>query len=377
MDDSLLNPIQAEESDVRVDVRPSRYYSDPHAQSITFPCGTVIPVQYDGALPYIPIRRPTADEIHNVPRLVMTPKFPWDPSMPGGNFSQPRAVVSTESSILDSVQDDPIGSSFMSLHLPYAVESSTLLHPINGTYRSISAMNSYKTKDNISPEEMAHMLKIGLKTAQQTLQATTAKFIRTTGALSRRFRTDKAQLRYKQLSWIFGKFYCDYLKVKVTSLRGYKGGVIYTNGLGFYKFVPCENETAETTGRTLHYFLHVIGLPNSLLHSDNHGNFKDGLFKRLMRKFGIYQTFTEPHSPWQNRAEPAIGEVKRYARKIMTATDTPIRLWCFCYEYTADLLSLLATGCFDLQGRTPYELIMHYTPDILEYVSFGWFQWCY
>ncbi|GFH50430.1 hypothetical protein CTEN210_06904 [Chaetoceros tenuissimus] len=59
------------------------------------------------------------------------------------------------------------------------------------------------------------------------------------------------------------------------------------------------------------------------------------------------------------------------------STDTPIRLWCFCYEYTADLLSLLATGRFDLQGRTPYEMIMHYTPDISEYVSFGWFQWCY
>jgi hypothetical protein len=237
-------------------------------------------------------------------------------------------------------------------------------------------MNSYKSKECISPEEMARLLKIGLRTAQRTLQATTSKFIRTTGALSRRFKTDKAQLRYKQLSRIFGKFYCDYLKVKATSIRGYKGGVVYTNGLGFYKFLPCENETSETTGRTLRYFLHVIGLPYSL-HSDNHGNFKDGLFKKLMRKFGIYQTFTEPHSPWQNRAEPAIGEVKRYARKIMMATDTPIRLWCFCYEYTADLLSLLATGRFDLQGRTPYEMIMHYTPDISEYVSFGWFQWCY
>lgn len=61
----------------------------------------------------------------------------------------------------------------------------------------------------------------------------------------------------------------------------------------------------------------------------------------------------------------------------MMSTDTPVRLWCFCYEYTADLLSLLATGRFDLQGRTPYEMIMHYTPDISEYVSFGWFQWCY
>ena len=302
--------------------------------------------------------------------------MPWDPTMPGGNFCNPRAVQSSQGGILDSVQDDPVGSALMSMHLLSSVQSTVLLHPSNDEYCSFSAMNSYKSNDNISAEEMARLLRIGLKTAERMLKATTAKFIRTTGALSRRFRTDKAQLRYKQLSRIFGKFYCDYLKVNVTSLRGYKGGVIYTNGLGFYKFIPCENKTSETTGRTLRYFLHVIGLPYSL-HSDNHGNFKDGLFKKLMRKFGIYQTFTEPHSPWQNRAEPAIGEVKRYARNVMVATDTPIRLWCFCYEYTADLLSLLANGRFDLQGRTPYELIMHYTPDISEYVSFGWFQWCY
>ncbi|GFH50714.1 hypothetical protein CTEN210_07190 [Chaetoceros tenuissimus] len=376
MDDSLVNPIQAEESDVRVDVRPKRYYSDPHAQTITFPCGTVLPGEYDGALPFIPIRRPTADEIHSCQRLVLSAKFPWDPSIPGGNFSQPRSVFSTSSSILDLVQDDPVGSSLMSLHLLSAVQSNSILYPYEDSFKSLHAMNSYKSKESISPEEMARLLKIGLKTAQRTLQATTSKFIRTTGALTRRFKTDKAQLRYKQLSRIFGKFYCDYLKVKATSIRGYKGGVVYTTGLGFYKFIQCKHETSETTGPTLRYFLHVIGLPYSL-HSDNHGNFKDGLFKRLMRKFGIYQTFTELHSPWQNRAEPAIGEVKKYARKIMISTDTPIRLWCFCYEYTADLLSLLATGRFDLQGRTPYEMIMHYTPDISEYVSFGWFQWCY
>ena len=97
----------------------------------------------------------------------------------------------------------------------------------------------------------------------------------------------------------------------------------------------------------------------------------------MMRKFGIYQTFTEPHLPWQNRAEPAIGEVKAYARRLMQKTNTPVRLWCFCYEYSADLLSLLATGRYELQGRTSYEVVMHYTPDISEYVSYTWFQWCH
>ena len=53
MKDSLVNPIQSEEVDIRMDVRPKRYYpNDPLAQSVIFPDGTVIPVEYDNVLPY-------------------------------------------------------------------------------------------------------------------------------------------------------------------------------------------------------------------------------------------------------------------------------------------------------------------------------------
>ena len=60
MSDSLMNPIQAEEAEVRVDTRPKRYY--PHdigCQCLTFPDGTIIPVLYEVVLPYIPTRSPT------------------------------------------------------------------------------------------------------------------------------------------------------------------------------------------------------------------------------------------------------------------------------------------------------------------------------
>ena len=36
MDHSLSNPIQAEEEDVRVDIWPKRYSTDPYVQTITF-----------------------------------------------------------------------------------------------------------------------------------------------------------------------------------------------------------------------------------------------------------------------------------------------------------------------------------------------------
>ena len=61
----------------------------------------------------------------------------------------------------------------------------------------------------------------------------------------------------------------------------------------------------------------------------------------------------------------------------MQNTNKLVQLWCFFYEYSAGILSLFATGRFDLQGRSFYEVLIHYTPDISDYVSYTWFQWCW
>ena len=50
---SLAKPIQSEDNDVKVDLRPKVYYpNNNNAQSITFPVGTSIPVDYYRVLPY-------------------------------------------------------------------------------------------------------------------------------------------------------------------------------------------------------------------------------------------------------------------------------------------------------------------------------------
>ena len=361
MTDSLLNPIQAEENDVRVDTRPKRFYtSDNHnCQSIKFQDGTIIPLEYDGVLPFIPIRRPSAIEIDTCTRVSLTPEDDWDPS--SYNF-------------ISSVQNNE--ATYQHYNIPNELN---LIEPImqlhDNTYSSIQAISSNK-QHTMTPEVLSQMWNIGLGTAIRTLKASTHKCIRTTGMLSRRYKTDKSQLRYKQLNKQFGTFYVDYLKVGSKSIRGFIGGTVYTNKLGFKMFFPCADEQSTTTASTMKTFIEMVGLPSSL-HSDGHNNFTQGAFKKLLRRFGILQTINEPHSPWQNRAESAIGEIKKHSRRLMQRTNTPIRLWCFCYEYSATILSLCATGRYNLKGRSSYEAVMNYTPDISEYVSFEWFQWCY
>ena len=77
------------------------------------------------------------------------------------------------------------------------------------------------------------MWQLGLKTAKNTIQTTTQKCVCSRGVLSKRFKTDKSQLRYKQLSCHYGTFYVDFLKTTVKSIRGFIGGMLYCNELGF------------------------------------------------------------------------------------------------------------------------------------------------
>ena len=347
MIDSLVNPIHMEESNVHVDIRPRRYYNnEPMSQQITFHDGFTIPVMYDGVLPYIPIRRPTTIEIEECNRYQLTNTVNWNPH----SFDQSYfASVSSQDDVFNIFNNnDTLSISLLSQHYPYLIDDDKILFEDGNTFHSIDAIQS-KFKPSITPEYLSKLWNIGLQTAKRTLLATTHKCIRTTGTLTRRFRTDHSQLKYKQLRRQHGTFYADFVKSKVKSLRGFIGGVVYTNKLGFISFFPTHDERSTSTASTLKAFVDIVGLPYSL-HTDNHGNFKDGSFKQLVRKLMIPQSFTKPHSPWQNRAEYAIGELMRYTCRLMQSTLTPIRLWCFCFKYAATILCLCTTGCFALQG---------------------------
>ena len=64
-------------------------------------------------------------------------------------------------------------------------------------------------------------------------------------------------------------------------MRGFIGGTLYTNNMGFRKFFLCSDETSEHTDNTLNSFIELVGLP-TLLNSINNNNLKEGRFKRLL-----------------------------------------------------------------------------------------------
>ena len=121
MIDSLSNPKQSEEAGVGVDLRPRYYYKgEEHAQIISFPDGAIIPILYDGALPFIPVRRPTPSEVENCRRLQLTPMDDWDPYHLELHWS---GIIADGTLDIPTMYTDPISLELMSSRLVERVSS--------------------------------------------------------------------------------------------------------------------------------------------------------------------------------------------------------------------------------------------------------------
>jgi len=90
-----------------------------------------------------------------------------------------------------------------------------------------------------------------------------------------------------------------------TSMRGNTWPQIFTDGNGAVFVYPMRSK-AEA-GTQLLNLKQQVGIPNEI-HRDGApemgGNSK---FMEICQEYRIKSTFTEPHSPWQNRCENTIG----------------------------------------------------------------------
>ena len=84
----------------------------------------------------------------------------------------------------------------------------------------------------------------------------------------------------------------------------------------------------------------------------------------VMSKYQIKQTLCEPYSPFQNRAEGSIREIKKAVSQAMSKAKAPKHLWVFCAIYMAEIRFFTATDQYQLHGRTPYEIVTGNMPDI-------------
>jgi hypothetical protein len=100
-----------------------------------------------------------------------------------------------------------------------------------------------------------------------------------------------------------------------------------------------------------------------------------GEFRKKCRRAGCYSKTLEPYSPWMNRAEGTIRELKRATRRAMVKSGSPKRLWDYCLELHSKIRSNVAHDITTLGGQTPETLMSGDTADISSLCEFKWFQW--
>jgi len=187
--------------------------------------------------------------------------------------------------------------------------------------------------------------------------------------LDRRFKTNDRMLRYSRLST---NMYTDTMFASKASLRGNTCGQVYTNDIDFTRFYPMKDR--KEIPDTLSQFFREEGVPSQLI--------VDGAREQIGQKVrrtcsdancGIRQL--EYDTPWANRTEMAIRELKRGVRRMMRSSLSPLRLWDYCSQLQARIRSSTAHNNVRLDGEVPQTLVDGTTFDISNLAEFGWYDW--
>ena len=386
LENSLICPQQLRKYHNKVDDQPIQFVPT-STHSLYFPREDLrIKLMMDGYLSYFETRTPTDYELENCRWVELTEDIPWDPYSP--DFAAEEAKAVTRPYQPTTPLDGPKGRSIAAFKSHFDVTQRSLaavctslsddplLQDLEAQVqvRSIDAVQSASRASVVTKEKLARMWAIGLDTAAATLRVTTQKGIRNAiKPLHQRYRTKQTHLRYNQLA---SRFYSDTFIAKHKSYRGNVVAQVFVNDTDFVRVYPMKSK--GDAGLALMDLIQEVGVPSEL-HTDNAGELTTDTWGRVCREMQIRQTSTEPHSPWQNRAESAIRELKKSVLRIMHQTRTPRKLWDFAAEYVADIRVLTANPLHSLHGRTPYEIVTGNTPDISEWLEFEWYQpvWYY
>jgi hypothetical protein len=132
-------------------------------------------------------------------------------------------------------------------------------------------------------------------------------------------------------------------------------------------------EKKSLAGAALRQFIRDFGVPEKLTFDGSGKQTSPKTkFMKHVRDYAIDYHVTEPNRPQQNRAETVIREVKF---RQMVKGKVQKRLWDYGLVWACEVMSLTSNSSFSLDGRMPMEQLTSETPNISEYLDFGFYDW--
>ena len=102
---------------------------------------------------------------------------------------------------------------------------------------------------------------------------------------------------------------------------------------------------------------------------------EDKIFQEMICKHDIKPHVSAPRRPNENPAEAGIRELKRRWYRLQSKLNVPDRLWDYGLEYVSETGNLMVNSSRYSVGRTPLEIVTGETPDLSEYMDFGFYDW--
>ena len=109
--------------------------------------------------------------------------------------------------------------------------------------------------------------------------------------------------------------------VTTKSVRGHKCAQVFMDGQGWDQFYPQHKK--NEAGYSLNRMINKIGMVLHHIVTDDTMEETGGTWKEVANQHHIVQKWMEPYSPWQNKAEGSICELKKFIKCVMIQTGVP------------------------------------------------------
>ena len=254
------------------------------------------------------------------------------------------------------------------------VSSTEVEDEVKGTQHDVPSARTFTSKQHhgsVKAEDLSERWHIGLSQAANTIKATTQRIVRSAiMPLAHQYRADRMFERPR----IRGTIYTDTMAGRCQSLDGNKYAQIFGNESFFTACYPMESKSQA--GEALKQFIEDFGIPDKIV-CDGSGEQtgKKTEFRRLVRKHGIDLHVTEPGRHNQSKAEGTIREARKRWFRTMMIKRVPRRLWDYGFKWVCESMQRTASSSGSLAGQTPLEEFTGETPDISEYLDFGFYDW--
>ncbi len=357
MEHSLINPNQCRSFGISLCDDPT----DPNRKlGIELSDDYVVPFNMRGTTCYFLSRSPSVSEIETCRTFRLTDTDIWNPA--DDMFRISSAVRGRRVSDVCTNHSRDLCSYDLCLCAFYVFDRLQE----SPTY-DIAQIRTSKRHHGVDANLLSLKWGIGLEKAKNTIKHTTQLNVRSALLpLTRRYRTDLLSQRLRRLNT---RFYTDTMFSKIgTSLRGNTCTQIFTDGNGAVFAYPMQSKAQA--GDKLLSLIQQVGIPNEL-HRDGApemgGNSK---FNRLCQEYRIRSTYTEPHSPWQNRCENVIGVLSKKLKARRARRRIPKCVWDFHIVWEAQIYSRTVHR----DHSTPLEALTGDTIDISEWIEFEFYD---